>query len=231
MFSTIFVAVPALQTGRPGDDFRSDCQGDGEIDVGLQLCVRIAGDEDDLGPALARPREATTDELRHAAGRDANHDVFSGGANPGHRSSALFVVVLNPLASVQQRLLTAGDDREHHLFARAERRWHLGRFEHAEASAGTRADEDDPAPLAQSLGKQIGRKGDADLLALHRREDLAILADHEVDDVRGRGPIDGQAIGIDGLGRQRLPFRDWHDRLGHERPPMLPACPARVNRR
>ena len=70
----------------------------------------------------------------------------------------------------------------------AERRRHLGRFEDAEPAAGAGADEDDAAALPQRLRDDLDADRDAILLALHRREHLAILVEHHVDDV-GTGSL------------------------------------------
>ena len=48
---------------------------------------------------------------------------------------------------------------------------------------------------------------DAFLLALDRRDDLAILVDDHVDDVGNGGFVDRETGWIDGFGRQPLPLR------------------------
>ena len=89
----------------------------------------------------------------------------------------------------------------------AEGRRHLGRFEHAEPAAGAGADEDDPAALAQRLRDDLDADRDAILLALDRRQHLAVLVQHAFDDVGGRELVDGEGRRIDRFGGKRLPFR------------------------
>ena len=86
----------------------------------------------------------------------------------------------------------------------AERRRHLGGFDDAEPAAGAGADEDDSPALAQRLRDDLDAVRDAFLLALDRRDDLAILVDDHVDDVGNGGFVDRETGGIDGFGRQRL---------------------------
>src|SRR5262245_6156981 len=60
-----------FQARRSRDHFRTDRRRDGEVDERLQLGAWIVGDEDDLRARLAGAGEGATDELRHAARRDA----------------------------------------------------------------------------------------------------------------------------------------------------------------
>ena len=83
MFRTIFVAVPALSRVDPAITSGPDRRRDRQIDEGLQLGARIAGDEDDLRAGAARARQRAADELRHAAGRHADDDVLLASAAGG----------------------------------------------------------------------------------------------------------------------------------------------------
>jgi hypothetical protein len=49
--------------------------------------------------------------------------------------------------------------------------------------------------------------GDAIALAMHRCDDLAILGDHQVDDLADGGGIEAEAIRVDCFGGQRFPLR------------------------
>ena len=82
--------------------------------------------------------------------------------------------------------MPAGHDGLDEVGTGAERRRHLGRFDDAEPAAGAGADEDDPPALAQRLRDDLDAVRDAFLLALDRRDDLAILVDDHVDDVGER---------------------------------------------
>ena len=89
----------------------------------------------------------------------------------------------------------------------AERRSHLGRLEDAEPAARPRSDEDQAPSLVERGRDEVRGRRDACLLARHRRENLAVLAQHQVDHVlRGR-LIQCQAGGVDGFGRKVLPLR------------------------
>ena len=78
-------------------------------------------------------------------------------------------------------------------------------------------------PLAQRLRDDVDADGDPLLLALHRREHLAIFVQHPFDDVGGRELVDGEGGGVDGLGGKGLPLRTHRhaDRNLRKKPRML----------
>ena len=88
----------------------------------------------------------------------------------------------------------------------AEGGWHLGRFEDAQSSAGTGADEDDPSAFAQRRRDHLDADRDALAFAPHGFEHLAIFVEHQVDDVVGGELVDAETERVDGLGRQGLPL-------------------------
>ena len=184
----------------------------GEIDERLKLGARIAGDEDDPRACLARPRQSAAHELRHSAGGHADHDVLLGRPEPGDRTRAFLVVVLDTFLGGERRVLTTRHDRLDERRLGAEGRRHLGRFQNAKATARAGADKHDAAVLAQRGRDHLDAHGDPLPLALHGREHLAVFADHQVDDFAGRQLVDAKAGRVDRFGGQRLPFRTHHHR-------------------
>ena len=69
-----------------------------------------------------------------------------------------------------------------------------------------RADEYDPSTLTQSGRDHLDADRDALALTAHGFEHLAILVEHQVDDVVCSEFVDAEAERIDGLGGQRLPL-------------------------
>ena len=49
--------------------------------------------------------------------------------------------------------------------------------------------------------------GDPGSFAVHGGDDLAVLTKHQLDDLVCRGVIHREAVRVDGLGREVLPFR------------------------
>ena len=94
-----------LEPCRAGDDLGADGRRDGQVDEGLQLGARIAGDEDDLRARAPRPRQRAAHERRHPARRDADDHVLLRGSQPVDRSRALLVVVLDALLGLQDGVL------------------------------------------------------------------------------------------------------------------------------
>ena len=62
-------------------------------------------------------------------------------------------------------------------------------------------------PLRSACVEDVDPDGDAILLALHGREHLAIFVEHVFDEVGRRQLVEGEGVGIDGFGGQRLPLR------------------------
>ncbi len=83
---------------------------------------------------------------------------------------------------------------------------HLGGFENAETAARACADEDDAASLAERRRHHFDADRDALALTFDRLEHLAILVDHQIDEVVGVEFVDAKAEGVDGLGGERLPL-------------------------
>ena len=81
----------------------------------------------------------------------------------------------------------------------AEGRNHLGRFQDAKSPAGSRPNEDEATALANGLGHQVGSHSDASLFTIHRRDDLSVLAKHQLNDLICRGVVHGEAVRVDGL--------------------------------
>ena len=181
--------------------------GDDDVDEGLQLRARPAGDEDDLDAVPAGAGQCAADELRHPACGDADEHVLARRMQAGDGSRTVLEVVLHPGLRPEEGGPAAGHDRLDEVRRSAERRSHLGRFEDAEPAARPRADEDQAPSFLQRARDEVRGGRDAGLLPRHRRQDLAVLAQHQADHVfRGR-LIHCQAGGVDGFGRKVLPLR------------------------
>ena len=195
-----------LQARRAGEHFRSDARRDDQVDEVREVRARPARDEDDAQARLARARQRAADERRHAAGRNADHDVLLRRTEAGDRARALLVIILDAFFRLEHRVLAARHDRLHHIRRRAERRRHLGGFDHAEAAAGAGADEDDAAAAAERFRQHFDAVREAVAFALDRRDDLAVFGDHQVDDVLAGGLVEVEAVGIDCFGGKDFPF-------------------------
>ena len=76
-----------------------------------------------------------------------------------------------------------------------------GGLHHAQPAAGAGAHEDHAAAFADALDDNVHAQRDARLLALHGGQHLAVVVQHELDDV-GRGQlVDAERGGVDGFGR------------------------------
>jgi hypothetical protein len=163
-------------------------------------------------PALSRVDPAmtsgpTANAIVRSTGGHAHDHVLPARPQPRHRAGAFLVVVFDALLCPEGGAAAA---RDHGLDERrvgAEGRRHLRRFEHAETPAGASADEDDAAALPQAFRDDLGTERDPLPLTLHGCNHLAILGEHELDDLRGRQLVDAERRGVDRFGRQRLPLR------------------------
>ncbi len=173
----------SFQTGRSGNHLWPDGGGNGEVHEGLQFGARVARDEDDFGRSLSCARQSASHVRRHAAGRHADDDVLLRGLQPSNRTGAVFVAVLGAFLRVKERVLAAGHHRLNGIRIGTERRRHLGRFDHAEPAARASSDEDDPPAFAERFDDDVDANGDARLLALNGREHLAVVVQHQLDDV------------------------------------------------
>ena len=207
MLRTILVAVPALRRVEPAMTSGPTA---GAIVRSTNVCSSVRGSQVTkmiFEPARrARVSAPRTNGVMPLADTPMTTS-FLVGLQAVDRARAFFVVVLDAFLGVQERVLAAGHDRLHQIRAGAEGRRHLRRLEDAEPAAGAGADEDDAAALAQRLRDDVDADGDALLLALHRREHLAVLVQHALDDVGGGELVDGERGGVDGFGGKRLPLR------------------------
>ena len=174
-------------------------------------------------PALRAARQRAAHELRHAAGGDADDDVPLLRPQARDCPRAFLVVVLDAFLGLEDGVLAAGHDRADARRGDAEGRRHLGRLDHAQAPARAGADEDHPPALAERLGDHLDAGGDPLLLAVHGGDDLAILVDHQVDDVADRGRVQRQAVGIDRFGGEGFPLgHGWHEEGARPQVPEKP---------
>src|SRR6266850_848906 len=126
---------------------------------------------------------------------------------PGDRARAFLVVVLDAFLRGEDRAASPGHDGLHQRRVRAEGRRHFGGLEDAEPAARAGADEDDASLFPERAGDHLDADGNALVLALDRREHLAVLAEHQFDDVAGGELVDSECRGVDGFGREGLPLR------------------------
>ena len=183
MFSTILVAVPGLEPRRAGDDLRADGRRDREVDERLQLGAGEAGDEDDLRAGLrarGSGRRARTASCRSPT-RRRRRPSSSGAAGRSSATLPRSCPRRLPRAWKKARV-AAGHDRLHEGRVGAEGRRHLGGLEDAQPAARAGADEDQAAALAERLADDLDAERDALLLPGDRRDDLAVLVEHQVDD-------------------------------------------------
>jgi hypothetical protein len=161
-------------------------------------------------PALsrvARARQGAAHELRDAARRDADDDVALRDAQPRDAAGAFFEVVLDAFARAEHRVLAAGHDGLHEVRRGAERRRHLRGLDDAQAPARARADEKNPAALAQGADHDFDTMDDPLAFLVHGRDDTPILGVDQVDDVGDRHLVDTERVRVDGFCGQILPLR------------------------
>ena len=207
MFSTSLVAVPALRRVEPGDHLGADARRNRQIDERLQFGAGVAGHEDDARAGLARPGEGAANELGDAACGNANDDVLLRRPQPRDGPGAFFVVVFDAF-------LGAEDGFRPPAMTACTRVGSVLKV--GGISADSRMPSRPLVPAPTNMMRPSLRRAVAiismptamrSLLALDRREHLAILIDHQVDDVVGGELVDAKAGGVDGFGRKRLPLR------------------------
>ena len=142
MLSTILVAVPAFSRVEPAMISGPTA---GAMSRSTKFCSSEPGQQVTkmiFAPAL-RPRVSAprTNGVMPLADTPITH-VAVREPQPRDAAAAFLVVVLDAFLRLEDRRLSAGHDRLHEARRRAERRRHLGRFDHAEAAAGAGADED-----------------------------------------------------------------------------------------
>ena len=160
MLRTIFWAVRGLHAGGPGDDLGADLDDDSGVgDLGERGAV-IAGDGGGNGAAGAGVLDGA-DDVRCASGcRDADDDVFAGGAAAGDVALAEFRGIFVDVRGGGERLGAAGHDvldlrGQGGVGGRA-----LGRVERGDAAGGAGADVDQAATVAQRAGDDVDDDGD-----------------------------------------------------------------------
>ena len=109
-----------------------------------------------------------------------------------------------PSTDLHQRRVAAGDDADDHLRRRAEGRRALGRVEHAEPTAGSGADVEQPAARAEGRLDQIDGAGDLLARPGDGGGDGGVLGADEIDDLERGGGVDGGAAGIAPFGQARV---------------------------
>src|SRR5204862_500584 len=119
-----------LETGGAGEDFGT---GRGRDQQGAALGTSgVARHQDRGGPPDGGRRQRRAHERRHAAGRDAHHDVTAADTR-AHRAAGRARVVLRALARAEDGRAAARHDGLHEGARRAEGRRALGGFQHAVA--------------------------------------------------------------------------------------------------
>ena len=113
-------------------------------------------------------------------------------------------VVLRAFDRLDQRRIAAGDDADHHLRRRAERRRTLGRVEHAEPAAGARADVDQASAGAEGGLDQVHQRARSPRAPGDGAGHARVLGADEIDDLERGGGVDGGAAGIAPLGQARV---------------------------
>jgi hypothetical protein len=95
----------------------------------------------------------------------------------------------------------------------AEGRRHLGRLQDAEAAARAGADEDDAPPLRSAAAIISTPTAMRSRSRCTGGQHLAILVEHQIDEIVGRELVDAEARGIDRLGGSDCHFERGTIRL------------------
>ena len=238
MLSTILVAVPALSRVDPAMTSGPTA---GAIVRSTKVCSSVRGSQVTkmiFEPGAPRAGQRAADELRHAARRHADDDVLLGRPQPVDRRARLPRSCPRRLPSARR---TASLPPAMIACTSSGCVPKVGGI-----SADSRTPSRPLVPAPTKMMRPPFRSAcvmistptrDPLLLALDRREHLAVFVQHAFDDVGGGQLVDGERGRVDGFGRKGLPLRtDRHadQTTSRSKPRMLATvrvtCPCRDRR-
>ncbi|MNY24765.1 hypothetical protein D3C86_1585030 [compost metagenome] len=145
----------------------------------------IAGDERRPGALTLRRLQCAMHVRSAAAGRDSDHQVLGAHAPGFQVRGSRLGVVLGSLDGPGQGLGPPGNQPLEPLGRGREGRRNLGRIQDAQPPARSRADIEDPSPLADRLSGRFGHLGDRRSLLRDRFDRPRVLGAHQSGDLAG----------------------------------------------
>ena len=201
------VGGAGFHAGRSGENFGADFGDDGEIGGAFERGVSVAGEGDGAGSAAAGVFDGGDGEGGASAAGDAEDDIMFAGLAFLDFGEGECGVVFAGFGGGGESFGATGHDVLHGARIGIESGRNLGGVECAEAAAGSGADIDEAAALAESGDDDVNGTGDLREGAADRGGDGRVFLVDEADDFKRRHEVEFSGGGKDLFGGQNAEVR------------------------